>query len=143
MTHEDKGKFAEKHEGQNIDSEAAEKLRNLSENNKISCAAAHRAAAALNVSPEEIGIQIDLLELKIIECQIGLFGYRDTGKMLDESIIVAPELNEKLNQKSTHGRISCFDCWNIATELKTKRLTVGSACQKLQISIKPCQLGTF
>ena len=143
MTHEDIGNFAGKHKDSNINPEAAAKLRSLSVNNNIACAAAHRAAAALSMSPEDIGVQIDLLELKINQCQVGLFGYADTGKKLDEDIVIDPELEKKLDEKSTHGRISCFDCWTIAAEIKTKRLTVGSACQKKEIRIKPCQLGTF
>ena len=143
MKTEDEGHFADKHFNEEINPDAKDKLHTLCIGNNISCAAAHKAAAALNLSAEEIGVQIDLLELRINECQVGLFGYRDTQKKLDPDIIIDPILDKKLDEKITHGRISCSDCWDIATRLKVKRLDVGSACEKKQIRIKPCQLGAF
>jgi hypothetical protein len=54
-----------------------------------------------------------------------------------------PDLNEQLDITSIDGRISCLECWTIAKKLKIKRLDMGSACEKKNIKIKPCQLGAF
>jgi len=62
MGHQDKGHFAAKHEDKQINKTIAEKIRALSDNNCLSCASAHRAGKALNISPSEIGVQTDLLE---------------------------------------------------------------------------------
>jgi len=107
------------------------------------CALAHKAGKDLNISPREIGVQTDLLEYQISGCQLGLFGYSDGEKRFDPGIDITPELNEQLENVNKDGRISCLKCWDIAKKLKIKRLDVGSACEKKNIRIKPCQLGAF
>ncbi|MBW2653989.1 MAG: hypothetical protein JRC91_03380 [Deltaproteobacteria bacterium] len=143
MGHQDKGHFAAKHEDKQINKTIAEKIRALSDNNCLSCASAHRAGKALNISPSEIGVQTDLLEYRIAECQLGLFGYSDGEKRINPNIVISSDLNEQLDKISKDGRISCLECWNIAKKLKIKKLDVGSACEKKNIRIKPCQLGAF
>lgn len=143
MGHQDKGHFAAKQNGKQINEIIAEKIRTLSNNNCLTCASAHRAKKALNVSPSEIGIQTDLLEYRITECQLGLFGYDDGEKRIHPDIDISSDLNEQLDLISEDGRIACLKCWDIAKKLKIKRLDVGSACEKKNIRIKPCQLGAF
>ncbi len=143
MTHQDKGHFAQKHTKKQSDPGVAGKIRDLSNNDRITCANAHRAATSLEISPEEIGIQIDLLEFKIIECQMGLFGYTDTKKKLDPVAPIDSNLDKAIDLKTVKQRISCLDCWEIAKQIKAKKLSVGSACEKKKIRIRPCQLGIF
>ncbi|MBU8910373.1 MAG: hypothetical protein KOO65_03805 [Desulfobacterales bacterium] len=143
MGHQDKGHFAAKHKDKKINEIIAEKIRTVSDDNCISCASAHRAGKALNISPSEIGVQTDLLEFRLAECQLGLFGYSDGKKRIDPNIEITPDLNEQLDEIDKDGRISCLECWNIAKNLKIKRLDIGSACEKKNIRIKPCQLGAF
>ncbi len=143
MGHQDKGHFAAKHNDQQINKSIAEKLRTLADNNSLTCASAHRAGKALKVSTLEIGVQTDLLEFQIAECQLGLFGYSDGEKRVDLDIEISPDLNGQLDRSNKDGRISCLECWDIAKNLKIKRLDVASACEKKNIRIKPCQLGAF
>lgn len=143
MGHEDKGHFAAKHTGKKINKGIAEKIRAQAVNQGITCASAHRIGKLFEVSPSEIGIQIDLLEYQIIECQMGLYGFSDGKKRIEPDIELTPDLNEHLDKTSKDGRISCLECWNIAKNLKCKRIDVGSACEKKNLKIKPCQLGAF
>jgi len=143
MTHEDRGHYAGKHPLQEIDPVVAEKMEKLKENNQITCAAAHRAASDLNRSPKEIGVQVDLMELRIIQCQLGLFGHTPGSGQQDKDIRVSGELKLRLESKTREGRISCKACWDIAKEFKMSRLDMGSVCKKIDLRIKPCQLGTF
>lgn len=143
MGHEDKGHYAAKHKGVKIDDAIAKKLKALAEDNCLACAVAHQAGKALHTSPGDIGVQIDLLEYRIKECQLGLFGYGDPKKKIDPDIEISPDLNTRLDQTAKNGRLSCLECWNIAADLKIKRLDIGSACEKKNIRIKPCQLGAF
>ncbi len=143
MGHQDKGHFAAKHAGKQIDETITSKIRTIAKENSVTCSMAHKAALAVKKSPSEIGIQIDLLEYRISECQMGLFGYSDGEKKFDSNIEIAPELNEQLDKAAKDGRISCLECWDIAKDLKQKRVDVGSACEKKNIRIKPCQLGAF
>ncbi|MCD4719367.1 MAG: hypothetical protein K8S13_05850 [Desulfobacula sp.] len=143
MGHQDKGHFAAKHNNRQINKTITEKIEALADNNSLTCSSAHRAGKALKISPLEIGVQTDLLEYQIAECQLGLFGYSDGKKRIDPDIVISPDLNEQLDKTNKDGRISCRECWNIAQNLKIKRLDVSSACEKKNIRIKPCQLGAF
>ena len=145
MGHEDKGHYAAKHKDKPINETIAKKIRSLAKDDCLTCASAHQAGKSLNVSPSEIGIQTDLLEYRIEACQLGLFGYNDGdgGKKIDPDIKITPQLSEQLDMANNDGRISCLDCWDIAKNLNVKRLDIGSACEKKNIRIKPCQLGAF
>ena len=143
MGHQDKGHFAAKHKGHKINETVADKIRAMAVNDAVTCASAHRISKELNLPPSDIGIQIDLLEFKITECQLGLFGYGNGRKKINPEIEISPDLDEKLKKTAADGRISCLLCWDIAGQLKMKRIDVGSACEKMNIRIKPCQLGSF
>ncbi len=143
MAHKDKGHYAAKHKGRQINETIASKIKALSDDNCIKCAYAHQAGKDLDVAPSEIGVQTDLLEYRIADCQLGLFGYSNGQKRIDPDINIMPDLNEQLDITSIDGRISCLECWTIAKKLKIKRLDLGSACETKNIKIKPCQLGAF
>lgn len=143
MGHEDRGHYAAKHKGKKINKTITQKIKALSNDNCLTCSSAHKAAKALNIPPLEIGVQTDLIEYRISECQLGLFGYSDGKKKIDPDIEIPSNLNEELDKADKDGRISCLECWNIAKALKIKRLDAGSACEKKNIRIKPCQLGAF
>ncbi len=143
MAHKDKGHYAEKHKDKTINDSISQKIQDLSYGNCINCASAHRAAKELKVSPSEIGVQTDLLEFRISECQLGLFGYSGGQKRIDPDINISKDLSEHLDKASKNGKISCLESWDIAKKLNIKRLDMGSACEKKSIKIKPCQLGAF
>lgn len=143
MTHEDRGHYAEKHTGIAKDKKICSALSELSDNDKITCSAIHRIARNHNIVPETVGVQADLMELRLIECQLGLFGYETIGKKLDPDVDISPALNKLLRDTGKNGRISCVECWDIAARLKIKKNDVGNACEKLGLRIKPCQIGAF
>jgi len=143
MTHSDKGNYAAKHQGKKIDEQISSSIKLLSKENTLTCAMAHKIAKKLGVSQQEIGIQTDLLEFRITMCQLGLFGYAGGTKKLDPDFNIPEQMEEVINKADNDGCISCFECWNIAKDLKTEKLDVASACEKKGIKIKPCQLGAF
>lgn len=143
MGHQDKGHFAAKHKNNLINETVADEIRAKADNASITCASAHKISKALNLTPSEIGIQIDLLEFRITECQLGLFGYSKGGKRINPEIEIFPDLGGRLEKAAVNGRISCLSCWGIAGDLKMKRLDMGSACEKRSIRIKSCQIGSF
>ncbi|MCF8045765.1 MAG: hypothetical protein K9J83_07875 [Desulfarculaceae bacterium] len=143
MTHEDKGHYAKKHPNESIDPNVKTLLEQKAENGTISCVNAHSVADKAGITPEQVGIQADLLELRVVKCRLGLFGHSPEGKHLDPDVELSPELEQKLENSSKNGRITCRDCWKIADGMKIKRNRVGSACDKKNIKIKQCQLGAF
>jgi len=48
-------------------------IRSASQDNRLSCAAAHELARELNVSLTEIGSICNELKIKIADCQLGCF----------------------------------------------------------------------
>ncbi len=143
MTHEDRGHYAGKHKEAVIDETLRPLIMDAANDGKITCSSLHRIARAQNIPPGQVGIQADLLELRLIECQLGLFGHGSKGKLLDPEIKIPPELEARLDEAVEDGRVSCLSCWEIARELKMKRLDVANACEKKEYRIKPCQLGAF
>ena len=143
MTHTDRGQYAKKHSNITIGPGAKNVLEENARDGKITCASVHGAAKKLGITPAEAGIQADLLELRLIRCSLGLFGYDNDTKILKSKDSIPEELDTMLDKASVDKRISCIDCWTIAKELKLKRIEVSSACEAKGLRIRPCQLGAF
>ena len=143
MTHEDRGHYAKKHQEGKIDEIISKKILSLAENKNLTCAAAHRIAKNLDILPSDVGIQIDLMEFRITKCQLGLFGYLPEPKKINPDIEISKNLAAALDKASQDNGVSCRQCWEIADSLKIKKVDLGSACEKIKIRIKPCQLGAF
>jgi hypothetical protein len=144
MAHEDAGHYAAKH---SVGIEPNQQIADLVNANiidgKISCADAHKIAQELNVSPAEVGVTIDLLEVRINKCQLGLFGYSPQKRIVQTAEHVSPELQKAIEEALGEKGLSCFAVWDIAEGFRIPRLDVSSACEALNIKISSCQLGTF
>ncbi len=78
MTHADKGRYSAKHApGGKPDEKIAAAVREKVANGKLACADAERIGARLGAALAEVGRTLDLLEVRISRCQLGLFGYDD------------------------------------------------------------------
>lgn len=144
MTREDENNYAAKHkEGIEIDPELVQFIKKKTSEGKLPCAVAFRIAEELGMKPAEIGVALDLLEIKISKCQLGIFGY-GKGEGLFKSMDDVPAPLEKAIRGSlTGGKITCRDAWQTAESLGTGKMDVASACDKLGIKISSCQLGAF
>jgi hypothetical protein len=116
--------------------------RGLSEG-KLSCPGAFRIASRLKVRPKEVGITLDLLEISLMKCQLGLFGYGVADKNIQASETVPPTVEAAIRGALVKGRLSCSSVWEIARRLKMGRKRIASACEALKIKISSCQLGAF
>lgn len=144
MTHEDAGHYRIKHPaGTTCDPTLADALAQKAPDDRLSCTAAHQVAAAAQVAPAEIGKTADLLELRIVECQMGLFGYSPEKRIVRPAPEIAPGLRAAIDQRTIDGIIGCSSCWQIAAALGITKMAVASACEALGLKIKPCQLGAF
>jgi hypothetical protein len=144
MTHADKGKFFTKHpKDSKIDEDLKKEILEQVKNNSISCKKAEEIAGELGFMLEETGKAIDILNIKITKCQLGLFGYGENKKIVEPAKEIAPEFKESITSALENGNLSCLAAWEIAGELNISRMKVASACEALQIKIKPCQLGAF
>ena len=115
---------------------------------ELSCVAAHDVASALAVDPASIGTQVDEDEIRIVRCQLGLFGYApEKGmpgykqlKKLDN--LPEPAATEVQNA-AVGGQISCSDLWSIGREQGLNRLDMGNLVETLGFKVSSCQLGCF
>ena len=144
MAHEDAGHYKAKHPaGRKLNEAAAAAVREKAESGKISCADAARIAVRLKIGMPDVGETIDLLEIHLVKCQLGLFGYSPEKIIVKPAAKVAFDLEDAIRGALVKGRLPCAAAWEIADRTGRSRMDVSSACETLKIKIKPCQLGAF
>jgi hypothetical protein len=144
MTSKDKGHFAKKHSpDRKVNPSIADAVKDRAPDGEIPCAVAFEIAETQKVAPEEVGFTIDSLEVKVIKCQLGLFGYGSKKKLAKPSKTVPPGVKEAIQQSLVQDRLPCKAAWDIAARLGLRKLDVSSACEASGIKISSCQLGTF
>jgi hypothetical protein len=144
MAHQDRGHYAAKHSAETrIDEPLADLIRQKAKENVITCAEAISIAETTGKSIKEVGMNLDLLEMRISACQMGLFGFTPEKRVVRAARIIDPDLRKAIEEKLQNGKLSCADSWEIADQRRISRMTVSETCEALQIKIKPCQLGAF
>lgn len=144
MAHEDKGKYFKKHpEGTKVKEDLKQEILKQVKDNNIACKAAEKIAQNRNTAMSEVGVAIDMLNINIAHCQLGLFGFDGRQKRVSAAATVAPDLETAIRTALVNDRLPCVAAWTIADQLGVKRMDVCAACEKLEIKVKPCQLGAF
>jgi hypothetical protein len=143
MTHEDAGHYANKRHGTKLNQTIAVKIKETVSDNKISCAKAHYIASKLNVSPAEVGTTIDLLEVRITQCQLGLFGHGKEKNIPPIPDKIDPGIESAIKSSLADERLPCSTAWEIAKRFKMAKSAMAAVCESIKIKISPCQLGAF
>ncbi len=123
--------------------EVVEAVKNKVQEGGMPCAVAFEVAKQVNVEPSEVGFTLDYLGIKIIKCQLGLFGYKPKKAIVEPASEVEPSLEQAIKEKLKDGKLPCKEAWAIASEQGVKKIEVSSACEALGIKITNCQLGAF
>ena len=144
MTDHEGRSFKDKHGPETGMNEAArDAVLTHAKKNELPCALAFKIVDNLGVSPREVGVTLDLLNLRLIKCQMGLFGYKPSKKIVSPLADIPPGLKDKINSSQADQRLPCKAAWEIAESVEISKMTVSNACEALGIKIKPCQLGAF
>jgi hypothetical protein len=144
MSEGKKSGFSGKHRsGQQPDPAIEIKLRDRCPGGELPCAVAFDIAKGLRVSPAAVGRTADLINCRLVKCQLGLFGYTPEKKIVRAAESVDETLTKALRESLTNDRLPCASAWEIADRLQLRKMAVSSACEALGIKIKPCQLGAF
>jgi hypothetical protein len=146
MTEKARKPFASKHSHRNpaqIDPAIRESLARSVEKGELACAVAFRMADELQKPPSAIGEAADLLGIRLVKCQLGLFGYTPEKKIVKAATVIEPGLEDAIRRGLEDGRLPCRTAWSLATAFKLSRMGVSAACEALGIKIGPCQLGAF
>lgn len=144
MKHQKGQKFADKH---GVDVRVNELIKEhiigQTKNNELACAKAFKIADELNVSAAEVGKTADLLNMKLVKCQLGLFGYTPEKKIVKPKAASTIKLESAIQDSLAEGALPCAKAWEIARNFDISKMTVSAVCEQLKIKIKPCQLGAF
>ncbi len=140
----DKGKYTRKHPSEtNIDPEITAAVKQKVINGKLSCADAAAVALICRKSMFEVGAVLDMVEISITKCQLGLFGYHPHQKILTPLQSVDPKIEQAIRIRLVNKRLPCEAAWEIAEAFSLPKIHIASTCEALGIKIKPCQLGAF
>lgn len=110
---------------------------------ELPCALAFEIAKTLEVTPQAIGKTADLMNLRLVKCQLGLFGYGPEKKIVRAQTCDNDRLGAAIEAAMADGRVSCRQAWDIAAGLNLRKLTVSGVCEGMNLKVKPCQLGAF
>ena len=137
-----KGKYRKKTAGV-ADPEIKEAVTGRVINGELPCLEAEDIAATLHKPLPRVGTALDMMEISITKCQLGLFGYHPSKKIVLPSESIDSSLEEAIRNNLAKGNLSCDSAWKIAIALSVPKISVASACEALGIKINSCQLGAF
>ena len=136
--------FAQKHgPDAKLDILLKNEIINRAKENKISCAVAFKIANELQVSADAVGMTVDLINYRLVKCQLGLFGYQPNKKIVKPQNKLSEDLKDAISDALIQGKLSCKSAWDIASQFKVHKMKVSGACEAMGIKIKHCQLGAF
>jgi len=136
--------FALKHDpSETPDGAVYDALRSRAKNDEVPCAVAFEVAKDLTVAPGDVGKAMDLTNIRLIKCQLGLFGYSPEKKIVSTRMPDNPDLGAAIQAALVDHRLPCAAAWDIADRFGIRKMAVSAACEALGIKIKPCQLGAF
>ena len=144
MSQEQGNHFAKKHKGSiKINPLIKEAVLKRSKEENLPCAVAFEIAKELGVEAAEVGKTVDLLNIRLSKCQLGLFGYLPEKKIIKPQDTENQDLKDAIVNAVADERLPCKEAWDIASEFKIRKMTVSSIADAMGIKIKPCQLGAF
>jgi len=136
--------FAKKHKGNvKLDPLIKEAVLKRSKEGKLPCALAFEIAKELGVEAAEVGKTVDLLNFRLVKCQLGLFGYLPEKKIIKPQHTENQDLKDAISNALVDGRLPCKRAWEIASGFNIRKMTVSSVVDGMGIKIKPCQIGAF
>lgn len=136
--------FAKKHKGNiKLDPSIKEAVLKRSKEEKLPCAVAFEIAKELDVDAAKVGKTVDLLNFRLVKCQLGLFGYLPEKKIIKPQNTENQDLKNAISNALVDGRLPCKNAWDIASEFKIRKMTISSIVEAMKIKIKPCQIGAF
>ncbi len=139
-----KSHFSKKHSPDlRPDPKIEKEMNHQCEKQEISCFRAFKIAEQLNVTPMEVGRTADLMNIQVVKCQLGLFGYQPENKIVRAEQTSNHALQDAVTETSENNRLTCEKAWQIAERLNISKLKVSNVSQANGIKIKNCQLGAF
>lgn len=144
MTQKNAGHYAAKHKpGLKVDEKVTEAIKRKIVKGELACGQASRIAGSMKIDLKIVGTALDLMEVRITKCQLGLFKHEKDGKQVKAAKIIKTDMEDAIRSALVNDRLSCEAAWEIAARFGVPKMRVASLCEALKIKIKPCQLGAF
>lgn len=118
-------------------------IKNKSKGGALSCALCFTIADEFQVHPREVGYALDIMEIPIAMCQLGLFGNSPIGKIVQKAETIPEDLENAIREMLDNGRLTCHCSWQLAHQFAMPKIRISSACEAMGIKISMCQLGAF
>lgn len=110
---------------------------NLDDDGKLSCLKAFKVARLIGVKPKEMDDITKSFNIKITNCELGVFGKLSFSNMDDN-------IYDKLSRNFAHDKkIDCEIAWYTARDKGASLKKVGSTINNSDIKVTHCQLGCF
>lgn len=144
MIDQKNNQFAAKHQNKaQINNIIKNEILKQNKDGKLPCLIAFRIADSLQVTAAEVGKTVDLLNFRLTECQLGLFGYKPQKKIIKAKEPEDQSLKKAISDRLIEGRLPCISAWEIASRFNVHKMIASSACEAMNIKITKCQLGAF
>lgn len=144
MAAKDKGNYPGKHQPEEQPDEAIKsEIEKETEPGEIPCAVAFTIAEKISASAAGVGKTADLMNYELVKCQLGLFGYKPSRKIVKPEESPDPDIENAITEALEDGKLSCRAAWDIADRFNVPKLTVSGVCETKGLKIKSCQLGAF
>ena len=112
MTSDQGGHFADKHPAdRRPDAAAAREVERRAVQGEMPCAVAFKIAEDLGTTPAQIGLAMDSLEIRMVKCQMGLFGYKPQKRIVKPAPEVQAPVEEAIRKALIKGRLPCAAAW--------------------------------
>ena len=118
-------------------------IKKRAANQEIACALGIEIAKDLDMTPMVVGRTADLMNISVVKCQLGLFGYKPEKKIVKAEDTSNRSLKDAIIGSAENNRLSCEKAWQIAGQFSISKLKVSNVSQANGIKIKSCQLGAF
>ena len=127
-----------------VDPQVEEAVLQSAKNGMLACAVCFRLAEKWKVAPRAVGHVADLHRIRLVKCQMGLFGI---GPGKNKGILkvdpVPRDLARQIRSHLDDGKLTCRAAWKMAAEMNIPKMTISGACETMEIRIKECQIGAF
>ena len=144
MAAKDKGNYPGKHQpGEQPDEAIQSEIEKETESGELPCAVASTIMEKIGASAIEVGKAADLMNYDLVNCQLGLFGYKPDRKIVKPEESPDPDIENAVTEALEDGKLSCRAAWDIADRFNVPKLTVSGVCETMGLKIKSCQLGAF
>ena len=111
-------------------------LTNLDADGALSCIKAFKVAKLIGMKPKNIAQIAKDMNIKITNCELGVFGNLEFTDMNDD-------IYDILKVRNNNSKIECQVAWKIAQEKNKSLNQIGSTIKNSDFKVTKCQIGCF